>query len=263
MPVYRGVKRMSSVKASLLVLGLLAGGMALQGCAATSTAVAKRNLDVQTKMTDTIFLDPVPPEDRTVYVDLRNTSDKPDFDMMPQIRQAIAARGYTVVDDPRRANYILQANVLQAGRSSETAAEQAYSGGFGSTFWGGAAGTAVGYGLGRSGIGINDTLGAVGGGLIGSAVSTVADAFVQDTTYTIVTDVQISEHTPGQTISQTETASLAQGSSGTISQSMSGTSDRRRYRTRIVSTAEKVNLDWAEASPDLVAGMSRSIAGIF
>lgn len=251
------------VKGWLVIPVLLAGAVGLQGCAATHTAVAKRNLDVQTKMTDTIFLDPAPPEQRTVYIDLRNTSDKPDFDMLPQVREAIAARGYTVVDDPRRAHYILQANVLQAGRNSETAAEQAYSGGWGSTFWGGAAGTAVGYGIGRAGIGVNDTLGAVGGGLIGSALSGVADAFVQDTTYTIITDVQISERVPGQAISQTESASLAQGSSGTISQSSSSTTDAKRYRTRIMSTAEKVNLDWPQAAPDLVAGMSRSIAGIF
>ena len=51
-------------------------GLALSGCAATSTAVAKRNLDVQTKMSDTIFLDPVSPDQRTVYVDVKNTSDK-------------------------------------------------------------------------------------------------------------------------------------------------------------------------------------------
>jgi Enterobacterial TraT complement resistance protein len=254
---------MVSVKVWLVVPGLLLGAAALQGCAATHTAVAKRNLDVQTKMTDTIFLDPVAPEQRTVYVDLRNTSDKPDFDMMPQIREAIAARGYRVVDDPRRAHYVLQANVLQAGRNSETAAEQAYSSGWGSTFWGGAAGAAVGYGLGRSGIGVNDTLGTVGGGLIGSAVSSVADAFVQDTTYSIITDIQVSERAPGQVISQTESASLAQGSSGTISQSSSTVTDSKRYRTRIMSTAERVNLDWPQAAPDLVAGMSRSIAGIF
>jgi len=254
----------SPLKSSLAALGLLLAAGALGGCAATHTAVAKRNLDVQTRMTDTIFLDPLPPERRTVYVDLRNTSDKPDFDMMPYVREAIARRGYAVVDDPRRAHYVLQANVLQAGRSSETAADTAYGGGFGGPFWGGAAGAAVGYGLGQSGIGVNDALGAVGGGLIGSAISTVADAFVQDTTYTIVADVQVSERAAGEAaVSQAETASLSQGSSGTISQSSSGTADVRRYRTRIVSTAEKANLDWPEAAPDLVAGMSRSIAGMF
>ena len=95
--------------------GLLALALALSGCAAGTTAIAKRNLDVQTKMSDTVFLDPVPPDERTVYVDVRNTSDKPDFDIGPQIRSAVAARGYRVVDDPRTAHFVLQANVLQAG----------------------------------------------------------------------------------------------------------------------------------------------------
>ena len=55
------------------------------GCAATSTGLGKRNLEVQTKMTDTIFLEPVSPHDRTVLVQVRNTSDRAEFD--------IAARG--------------------------------------------------------------------------------------------------------------------------------------------------------------------------
>ncbi|MFZ1428832.1 MAG: complement resistance protein TraT, partial [Geminicoccaceae bacterium] len=110
--------------------------LALSGCAAGSTAIAKRNLDVQTKMSDTIFLDPVSPDQRTVYVDVKNTSDKPDLDLAPQIRAAIAARGFRVVDDPRAAQFVLQANVLQAGRSSETAAEAASGSGFGGTLLG-------------------------------------------------------------------------------------------------------------------------------
>jgi outer membrane lipoprotein SlyB len=255
---------MPVVKAPLALATILAAGLALSGCAATQTAVAKRNLDVQTRMSDTIFLDPVPPESRTVYVDVRNTSDKPDFDIAPQIRDSIAARGYRVVADPRQAHFILQANVLQAGRSSETAAESAYNGGFGSSVLGGAAGGAAGYGLGKAGMGVNDTVGAIGGALLGAAISGVADAYVQDTTWTIITDLQVSERVgPGVVVSQGEQASLQQGTSGTVSQSSSTTTDMKRYRTRIVSTAEKVNLDWPQAAPDLVAGMTRSIGGIF
>lgn len=254
---------MPSVKAPLALASALALGLVLSGCAATTTAVAKRNLDVQTKMTDTIFLDPVPPDERTVYVEVKNTSDKPDLDVEAQIRSAVAARGYRLVSDPRQARFILQANVLQAGRSSETAAEAAYNGGFGSSVLGGAVGGAAGYGLGRAHLGMNDTVAAIGGALLGAAASGIADAYVQDTTYTIVTDLQVSERTPGTVVSQSEQASIAQGSSGTITQSSSSTSDRKRYRTRIVSTANKVNLDWPEAAPQLVAGLSRSIAGIF
>ena len=254
---------MPSVRASVAILGLVAGVALLSGCAATSTAVAKRNLDVQTKMSDTIFLDPVPADERTVYLEVKNTSDKPDFDMTPQVRDAVGARGFRLVDDPRQANFILQVNVLQAGRSSPTAAEQAYNGGFGSTVLGGAAGGAVGYGVGAAGVGVNNTLGLIIGALLGSAISTISDSYVQDTTYTIVTDLQISERaTSGVVVSQSEQANLKQGTGGTVTQSSSQTTDMKRYRTRIVSTAEKVNLDWPQAAPDLTAGMTRSIAGV-
>ena len=254
---------MSPFPARTKLAGLLVLCVALSGCAAGSTAIAKRNLDVQTKMSDTIFLDPVPPEQRTVYVDVRNTSDKPDLDLAPQVRNAIAARGYRVVDDPRAAQFVLQANVLQAGRNSETAAQSAAGNGFGGTLLGSAAGGAAGYGLGKAGIGVNDTVGAIGGALLGAAIATAADSYVQDTVYTIITDVQIAEKAPGQAISQSEQAHLQQGSSGSISQSSSSTTDVKRYRTRIVSTANQVNLAWDQAAPDLANGMTRSIAGIF
>jgi len=36
-----------------------------------------------------------------------------------------------------------------------------------------------------------------------------------------------------------------------------------RYRTRVLSTANKVNLDFAEAQPVLEEEISRAISGIF
>ena len=254
---------MASVAARPTLAGSLVLALVLTGCAAGTTAVAKRNLDVQTKMSDTIFLDPVAAEDRTIYVDVRNTSDQPGLDIEPLVRDSVAARGYRVVDSPGDARFILQANVLQAGRNSETAAEAAYNTGFGGTLLGGAAGGAAGYGLGRAGIGVNDTVAAIGGALAGAAISGLADALVQDTTYTIVTDIQISERVPGAVVSQSEQANLAQGSAGTMMQSSSSTTNSKRYRTRIVSTANQANLDWPDAEPQLVAGVSRSIGGIF
>lgn len=240
----------------------LVAALALSGCAAGYTAVAKRNLDVQTKMTETVFLDPVAPSQRTVYVEVRNTSDKPDLDIAGSVRSQIAARGYRVVEDPDQAHYLLQANVLQAGRNSETALESAYNGGFGGALIGGAAGGAAGYAIGRAGGG-NDVLLGVGGALAGAAIESLAGAYVQDVTYSIVTDLQVSERASGEVISETTTSNIKQGKSTTTTQSSSRTTDLRRYRTRVVSSANKVNLDWAEASPQLVDGLSRSVAGIF
>ncbi|MFO1050367.1 MAG: complement resistance protein TraT, partial [Geminicoccaceae bacterium] len=67
----------------------------------------------------------------------------------------------------------------------------------------------------------------------------------------------------GTVISQSEQANLQQGTSGSISQSSSDTTDAKRYRTRVVSTANQANLSWLDAEPQLVAGLTRSISGIF
>ena len=97
-PFYRRQSRPAFIASTLA--GAVALGLALSGCAAASTAVAKCNLDVQTKMSDTIFLDPVAPDERTVYVDLRNTSDKPGLDIGPQVRSAVEARGFRTIAVP-------------------------------------------------------------------------------------------------------------------------------------------------------------------
>jgi Enterobacterial TraT complement resistance protein len=86
----------------LAAVALTAIGSAslLSGCAATTAAIEKRNLDVQTKMSATIFLDPTSEANKTVFVQIRNTSDKADFDIAPDLTAATATKGYRVVTDP-------------------------------------------------------------------------------------------------------------------------------------------------------------------
>jgi len=106
--------------------------LGLSGCAAVQTAISKSDLDVQNKMTDTIFLDPVSQSKKTVYVQVKNSSDKPDLDLASPISSDIQAKGYTVVSDVEQAHYLLQANVLQVGKIDPSAAQTAYAGGYGS-----------------------------------------------------------------------------------------------------------------------------------
>ena len=236
--------------------------LSLTACAAGSTAISKRNLDVQTRMTDTVFLDPVSPDQRTIFIEVRNTSDRQDFDLEQAVVQRIETAGYTRVDDPARAQFMLQANVLQAGRNTDTAADDAFGGGFGSVLTGGAIGGAAGYGLGQAGG--SDVGLTIGGAILGAAIATAADAFVQDVTYTAITDLRISERAPGDVvISQSEDQELDQGSGGSVRQSSSTVSPWKHYQTRIVSEANKVNLDFPEAAPELADGIARSIAGVF
>ncbi len=104
----------------------------------------------------------------------------------------------------------------------------------------------------------------IGGALAGAAIATIADAFVQRVDYSVVTDVQLSERAPsGLVVTETERAGAGQGSGATRTQTSSRSTEWRRYRTRVVSTAERANLDWPEAAPQLAAGLSRSLAGLF
>jgi hypothetical protein len=229
----------------------------VSGCAATSTGLGKRHLEVQTKMTDTIFLEPVSPHERTVLVQVRNTSDRPEFDLAPAVAASLAERGYRVVQRPEDAHYLLQANVLQVGVTSPTAAEQTFAGGFGGTLIGGAAGVA------GARIASDETPALIAGGLIGAATSSVVDALVEDVTYTIVTDVQVSERAgEGVVVTERLEQNLRQGSGARII-SATQTHDWKRYQTRIMSTANRTNLDFEDAAPQLVDGLTRSIAGIF
>lgn len=239
-------------------IAVVALSVILSGCAATTTAIAKRNLDVQTKMTDSVFLDPVVAADKTVFVEVRNTSDRPDLDIAAEVRAAIAARGYRLVDDPDDARFLLQANVLQAGRTSRSAAEGTFARGFGSALVGAAAGA----GIARTQT--SDTGVLVAGALIGAAASAVADSFVQDVTYSVITDVQVSERAAeGVVVTERMRQNLTQGSGGERILSTTEVHDWKRYQTRVMSSANRVNLDFEDAAPALVAGLSRSIAGIF
>jgi hypothetical protein len=232
--------------------------LVLSACAATTTAISKRSLDVQTRMTDSIFLEPVTADDRTVLVEVRNSSDRPDLDIAAGVRTAIAERGYRIVNDPKDAHFLLQANVLQVGRTSRSAAEGTFAKGFGSALVGGAAGA----GLGRAASDQTEVM--IVGAVAGGAASAAADAFVQDVTYSIITDVQISERAAeGVVVTERMSQNLAQGSSGQRLLSTTEVHDWKRYQTRVMSTANQVNLDFEDAAPELATGLIRAIAGIF
>lgn len=239
--------------------------MFLSGCAASQTMISKRNLDVQTKMSETIFLDPVGPDKKVIFVDVRNTSDKDNFDIAAPIKDAIAKRGYRITHNPDEAHYRLQANVLSVAKTDPTAAQQALAGGFGgplmSAVGGAVAGAAIG-GLagGYPGAGI----GAGVGGLAFAGAEMVTGALVKDVLYMVVTDVQVVEKAAdGVIVRQDNQQDLKQGIGGSQQQTSSEVTKHKKYRTRVVSTANKANLDYEEAAPALTQGLTKSLAGLF
>ena len=100
------------------------------------------------------------------------------------------------------------------------------------------------------------------GALAGGVGELVAGSLVKDVTYTIITDLMISERSVDK-VEQTVQSDLQQGKGSKIEQTSKSTVDRKRYQTRIASSANKVNLKFEEAQSPMIEGLARSIAGVF
>ena len=66
----------------------------------------------------------------------------------------------------------------------------------------------------------------------------------------------------GKVLTQQQTATLTQGTQTQVHQQVSETSNWKRYRTRVASTATQVNLQFDDAKPTLEQGLVKSLAGI-
>lgn len=248
------VKRIFWMKTKkLMMVALVSSTLALSGCGAMSTAIKKRNLEVKTQMSETIWLEPA--SERTVFLQIKNTSDKDMSGLQGKIADAVKAKGYQVVTSPDKAYYWIQANVLKADkmdlRESQGWLNRGYEGA--------AVGAALGAGI--TGYNSNSAGATLGVGLAAGLVGMAADAMVEDVNYTMITDVQIAERTKA-TVTTDNVAALRQGTSGAKIQTSTETGNQHKYQTRVVSNANKVNLKFEEAKPVLEDQLAKSIANI-
>ena len=252
------LKRLFRYLATAVVIMSL---VSLFGCAALHTSIAKRKLDIQTKTSTALFVDPVKREFRTVYVDIR--SGVMEFDRRAFKRSVLDEfkvndNGYRVTDDPDAAQYHMTVVVLTLEKASPTAAELALKKGYVGSGGGMVAGAALGATTkGTAG-------GVVTGAILGGVGETMANAFVQDVTYMLVADVQIKEKTrKGVIVRKDSKISAKVSDAGTSTQRVSEVSNRKEYRTRIVTTANKANLDLEEAQPLMFKKTAYAMSGFF
>ena len=232
-----------------ILFGLLLT-FAFVSCSTMHTIVSKRNLDVQTKMSDTIWLEPAAANERTVFVQVKNTSGK-NLNIEQKVINVLTSKGYRIVNDPSQAKYWLQANILKVDKitlNSENGISDAALG----------AGIAGVLGAQRSG----GVYTALGWGLAGAAIGTLADALVDDTAYAMVTDILITEKT-GRNVQTSTRNSVKQGNSGNMTSTSNGSSNMEKYSTRVLSTANQVNLNFNSAIPLLEDELGKVIGGIF
>lgn len=240
------------------------------------TSCATTELQTASKMTQTLFISPVKQELKTIFISSKNTSGQ-DIDIESRLKKELIAKGYTIVDNPEIATYILMTNVLFVDRKQENNASQAALGagmigagvgGYNSS----SAGTMVAAGVGA----------AVLGGLLGKAS--------EDTIYQMQVDVLVKEknqnpiyttssNLSGQAIVRdgqkagfmnSHSGSIKDvNSSGKLSSNMSNEKIQsyeeqyKEQKTIVYAEATKNNLTLEEASPVLEEKIAKQISGLF
>ncbi len=200
-----------------------------QGCAATQVAIDKKDLVVTSSMTDPIFV--TPGLGRNVYVNVQNmTSLKVASETLQNgVVQQLQAKGYNVVMTPDAADYVLQAQLVDATADINPAYKVAGQPGAAES-----AGAVAGALLGAGTNSLKSTLVGAGiGSLVGGIAETVSGAAVKDVRYNLTFAVKVSERA-------TEKSS----------------------QTRITVTVGKVNLDPRDGTNILVDNSCRIIANI-
>lgn len=250
----------------MLFAALLCMVFLASGCAATKTFLQKGKLRTETKMSETIFLEPTTPEQKIVYVDIRNTTGQDMPGIEGDIVDRIAGNGFRITEDPDEATFILQGNILQFKRSDLDEANSLLGEGF-EGVEGVLEGATIGGVIGRVIAGDDEAnKGTIIGSLAGGVTGFLFATSVTDVLYTMVTDIEIRERIPREELlwgllNQTPDAEVSQGSDTKIKQKLDGMWNV--YRTRVVSIANKRNLEVEEAKPHLRTGLVRSIGGIF
>lgn len=241
---------MKIMKKSFLPI-LLAASLLLSGCMASQSLIYDHNLDVKTKMSSSIFLDPVPNSQKTIYLVTHNTSDQQNIDVRTPLVADLQSKGYRLVNDAGQAHYVLQVNILSAGEIKPAGGSKMADGVI----------TGGGVGLGTAALVHNDTGGLVTGAVAGALAGMIADSAFQTISYHIVTDVQIATRssTPVKATSKQNVV----GSSTINTSTSQTTSNWAKSQTQVASVATKTNLKFTDAAPQLAQAMAQSISGIF
>ncbi len=117
-------------------------------------------------------IEPVAPEERTVYIRVRNISDATEINLTPDIKSSVQDAGYILVDDPTEANFRLRASLRFFGENEAGDLGQSQA-----RLLGGISGAGIGlgtYGVARSAggnFGVSAGAGAAAGGLAGLAIT--------------------------------------------------------------------------------------------
>lgn len=246
--------QLKSIAMTLMVLLVFT----MTGCSSGIRAIKSRELKVEAKMSDTIFLDAeVLTEEPILFVRVANTSDFQDIDFSDLLRKRLENMGYKITRRAKEATYHIQANLLYMGEAKEGMDPDAIlRGGFGGAALGATVAAVTGSNL----------RGAAGAGLIAGAAVAGGEALVGGIfhidEYFGLCDVQIKETVEGG-VTGTQSAQFKDGTSTSLQTTRSIQSSRQEYRTRIVVKAKQTRMDRVEACNIIADRLAGQISGMF
>lgn len=250
----------------IILTGLvIATAISLTGCAGNGgpsfqqvgtkdgklTEVTKEQVELKTKMTETIFLEPVSPNEQIVFLKIRNTSDNDLSNLQSIIKMNLQKIGWTTTANPRQANFMIQANIIMADRVKENGKLEGMTAGLA------VAGAGVGA-YNNNGSSRDAAGAALIAGLIGAAIES---AEVKPVRYAMVTDVEIRQRPlDGETVTQEDANSHKQGTGNYTSQKSTNTNVKwKKYRTKIISEAKGAGLEFKQVRKLFSQELSKSI----
>lgn len=257
------------MKLKIITISMVGIIMIFTGCATSE-------LQTSAKMTQSVFINPVAKNKRLIFVSSKNTSGQK-IDLENTIMRELEAKGYTVVDDPEMATYILMTNVLYCDKKDENNAT-------GGALAGGIAGAGVsGYN--------NNSGGQMVGAAVGAAVvGGLLAKLTEDTIFQMQVDIVIREKANGSVLASNVTASgqasvndskkagfvnafggavRPTDATGQLNSNMANANSQEyetkyiEHKTMLFAEATKMDLTLAEATPILEKQISMQIAGLF
>lgn len=219
----------------------LTGSISLSGCATIFTHARYGDLASQTEMQEPVFLEPRNDLPTTVYVEETCSACSAAIvvTVRPKLDRALAAEGYTLVQDPAEATYVLQIHHLRLTETELAGATLAET-------IQGANQVATAAAIAAEVAGAADRYRVVGAAMLGAGFAGfVVDSKTKHLAHLLTTHLRV-----------TETVAVRDG------QGYGEETTERVHETQIVSGASKVNLRQGESLPVLVAGMTHAITGV-
>ena len=224
----------------------LSGCASMQGTGTSASGLSSDNIKLETKMSSSIFLQPVAPSKKTVYISVRNTSTATGLNFSSTLKNELVKFGYRVVNNPSYANFIIMSNILYIGKTTQ-------SNSFNGALLGGFGGALIGSRY-------NSTQSTIVGGGAGALIGGLLGALLQNQSYFMVVDIQLEQRSAGSFTTNYSNAS--QGIASNESTYNAGTRNWAIYRDRIVSKASSLNLNFASAETVIKKQIAHSIANL-